>query len=86
VHDNFFALGGDSLRGNQVLARLRAQIRADVPLMTLFTYPTVAELAREIEAAEQSRLLRALEKVEQLDDAGGDRLLQIARQRRGNAG
>jgi acyl-CoA synthetase (AMP-forming)/AMP-acid ligase II/aryl carrier-like protein len=86
LHDNFFALGGDSLRGNQVLARLRAQRRADVPLMALFTYPTVAELAREIEAVERSRLLQALEKVERLDDAGGDRLLQIARQRRGNAG
>ena len=84
LHDNFFALGGDSLRGSQVLARLRAQRSVNVPLMALFTHPTVAELARDIDAAEQGRLLQALEKVERLDDSGGDRLLQIARQRRGN--
>ena len=43
--DNFFALGGDSLRGFQVLTRLRAQLRVDVSIHELFREPTVAQLA-----------------------------------------
>ena len=45
VHDNFFALGGDSLKGTQVVARLRGRLQIDLPLRMLFAYPTVAELA-----------------------------------------
>ena len=45
VHDNFFALGGDSLKGTQVIARLCDCLHIDLPLRTLFAYPTVAELA-----------------------------------------
>ena len=47
--DNFFALGGDSLRGTQVLARVRAQRAVNIQLPALFREPTVAEFAREIE-------------------------------------
>jgi len=49
--DNFFALGGDSLRGGQVVARIRARRGVNLQLLTLFRKPTVAEFAREIEAA-----------------------------------
>ncbi len=49
--DNFFALGGDSLRGVQVLARLRARRGVNLPPAALFRMPTVAEFAREVEAA-----------------------------------
>ena len=49
--DNFFALGGDSLRGVQVLARLRARRGVNLPPAALFRRPTVAEFAREVEAA-----------------------------------
>ncbi|MEP6932469.1 MAG: amino acid adenylation domain-containing protein, partial [Nitrospirota bacterium] len=47
--DNFFAMGGDSLRGTQVLARLQETCRIDVPLDALFDYPTAAEFAAHIE-------------------------------------
>jgi acyl-CoA synthetase (AMP-forming)/AMP-acid ligase II/aryl carrier-like protein len=49
--DNFFALGGDSLRGGQVVARVRARREVNLQLLTLFRKPTVAEFAREIEVA-----------------------------------
>lgn len=49
--DNFFALGGDSLRGGQVIARVRARRGVNLQLLSLFRRPTVAEFAREIETA-----------------------------------
>jgi acyl-CoA synthetase (AMP-forming)/AMP-acid ligase II len=46
--DNFFAIGGDSLTGNQVISRLNDIFHAQIPIVTLFRKPTVRELAREI--------------------------------------
>ena len=46
--DNFFALGGDSLRATQVISRLRSLFSIDLPIATLFSKTTVAELAQEI--------------------------------------
>ncbi len=46
--DDFFALGGDSLRGTQVLARLREEGRIEVPLETLFDFPTLADFVSHI--------------------------------------
>lgn len=49
--DNFFVLGGDSLRGMQLLARLRAVRGVQIPPAVLFRMPTVAEFARQLDAA-----------------------------------
>lgn len=49
LHDDFFTLGGDSLRGTQLLSRLRDTFQVALPLDALFDRPTVAALAREIE-------------------------------------
>lgn len=62
-HDNFFALGGDSLRGTQVLLRLGAILRLDLPPTTLFRVPTPALLARRLDhlvAEREIKLLTAL--------------------------
>jgi acyl carrier protein len=48
VDDNYFALGGDSLRGAEVAMRLRAIFGVDLGGAAVFRYPTVAELADEI--------------------------------------
>jgi acyl-CoA synthetase (AMP-forming)/AMP-acid ligase II len=47
-NDNFFVLGGDSLRATQVLSRLRAIFHLNFPIATIFQKATVSELADEI--------------------------------------
>jgi amino acid adenylation domain-containing protein len=47
IHDNFFALGGDSMHSVQVLSRSR-EAGFDLTLQQLFQHQTIAELVREI--------------------------------------
>jgi amino acid adenylation domain-containing protein len=50
VNDNFFLLGGHSLLGTQVIARVSEAFGVDLTLLKLFDHPTVAEMAGEIES------------------------------------
>jgi amino acid adenylation domain-containing protein len=46
IHDNFFALGGDSLLAMRVISRLRAIFSTEVPIHSFLEDPTVAQLAQ----------------------------------------
>ncbi len=45
VHDNFFALGGHSLRGLQLIDRVNRRLETDLKIVDLFRMPTIAQLA-----------------------------------------
>jgi amino acid adenylation domain-containing protein len=55
IHDDFFALGGDSLLGMQVLSRLQTLLDVTVPLRRFFETPTVAQLAEAISQLQTSQ-------------------------------
>ncbi len=80
VDDNFFASGGDSLRGFQALARIRARMQVDLSILDLFKGPTAALVAREVErarsAAEAAALHQILDEVEGLSDEEANRRLR----------
>jgi amino acid adenylation domain-containing protein len=45
IHDSFFELGGHSILLVKLHARLEEMLRQQIPLLTLFRYPTIAGLA-----------------------------------------
>jgi acyl carrier protein len=47
--DNFFDLGGDSLRLVQVYSRLKTKVQGEYSIVHMFQYPTVAEFGRFLE-------------------------------------
>ena len=49
IYDNFFGLGGDSLRATQVVTRVNAAFQVDMPVTTVFREPTIAGQADQIE-------------------------------------
>ncbi len=51
VHDDFFALGGHSLAGAQIAARLGDAFGVELPVVAVFESPTVAELAEAVDRA-----------------------------------
>ncbi len=51
IHDNFFALGGQSLSALRLLIRVKQAFQVEIPLSSLFGALTVAEMAQCVEEA-----------------------------------
>ncbi|SOD82079.1 non-ribosomal peptide synthetase [Streptomyces sp. Ag109_G2-15] len=53
IDDDFFACGGHSLRLTRLVWQIHEKLGVDVPIRTVFQYPTVAELAAQLSADTQ---------------------------------
>jgi amino acid adenylation domain-containing protein len=68
-NDNYFELGGDSLLATQLVSQVRRVFEVELPLVDLFQYPTLAELATSIEEA-------IIEQMEEISDEEAEELLR----------
>lgn len=50
-HDNFFELGGHSIRATRLASRIHRHLGLDIRLWDIFTYPTIASLAEQIQSS-----------------------------------
>lgn len=78
IHDNFFDLGGHSLKATQAMSRLCEAFHVEMPLRSLFEHPTVAGLAARISqnrTEEPEYLASMLDELEVFSDDKTRRLL-----------
>jgi amino acid adenylation domain-containing protein len=66
LHDNFFALGGHSLKLARLLSKIRETFRVELTLRTLFERPTVAAQAEMLEAMIKEGQLKTLPAIERV--------------------
>jgi len=57
IHDDFFELGGDSLKAVSIVSRIRKELQIDVPVFTLFSYQTIRAFTRHLEKEKKDRHL-----------------------------
>lgn len=50
IHQNFFEIGGHSLRAIQIVSQVSNQLNIEVPLQFLFEYPTIYNFAKALES------------------------------------
>ncbi len=54
IHDNFFALGGDSLQAVRLFAKIEERFPNNLPLSTLINAPTIEQMANIISSSPES--------------------------------
>jgi len=63
IHDDFFRLGGDSILATQVISQVRSVFNVDLSPASLFEMPTIAELARSIQATARTTEMQPIRSI-----------------------
>ena len=72
VHDNFFSLGGDSIKGIHVINKIQYWLQEIMHVSVIFEAPTIRELAVKLESYHQIRS-------SEVDEAKVEKFLDIIR-------
>ena len=59
IHDNFFEIGGTSLRAVQVISKLRSQLDVEISLINMFEKPNIKALASLLEGDSETATSKA---------------------------
>jgi len=65
IHEDFFELGGDSLKVITLVTRLHQQLDVDIPMETVFKHPTVEEIAGYVDQKTDKHAYAAIPPVEE---------------------
>jgi acyl carrier protein len=52
IDDNFFDIGGNSLKVIRIVSELKEVLKRDIPVVTMFRYPTIRSLAKFLNQGE----------------------------------
>ncbi|RLJ80980.1 non-ribosomal peptide synthetase [Pedobacter alluvionis] len=74
VNDNFFAMGGDSIKAIRLIVQIKKQLNKSISIGKLYEHQTIAELSLWLDAAEDgvaqedvySNLTRGLKKIQKI--------------------
>ncbi len=67
VHDSFFDLGGHSLMVSRVMFRIEDELGIEIPMRALYEAPTIAQIAKVVEAHASGESLTSLCYTPELD-------------------
>jgi len=81
IHDDFFQLGGHSLRATQAVSRVREVFGVDLAVRALFETPTLAALARRVASVPGRSITAAIEPLSVAAREAGPLPLSFAQER-----
>ncbi len=64
IKDNFFKLGGHSLKATSLISKVYKEFHVELSLYQIFDHPTIHELAKEIAGSKES-IYASIEKIEE---------------------
>lgn len=73
INDNFFEMGGNSINIIQVNLRLKEELNLDIPIVSMFQYPTIGSLANHLAPGDKenrhSRKEKELENLHKIEES-----------------
>jgi amino acid adenylation domain-containing protein len=81
-HDNFFDLGGHSLRMVQVHSKLKVHFEQELPMIKLFEHPTIAAMGQFLSQGQNGTVDRS-PKIDQVQDRAARQKMARAKKRQG---
>ncbi len=64
INDNFFEMGGHSLKATILMSKIHKELNKEIPLKELFRFPTIKDLSKLIEPMEENLYLE-IERLEE---------------------